>query len=441
MLFLCIIVIMMNKKKLTIKNARIINPKTNMDMVGDIFIEDGRVAKLIPENERVGDDFPEGEIIDAKGMIAAPGLVDIHVHFRDPGQTYKEDIETGARAAKAGGFTSVIMMANTSPAVDSPEILKEVITKAEAQPINVYASSAVSKGLKGFELVDFDEMAKAGAAGFTDDGIPLMDVKLLTKAMEEASRLKMPISLHEEDPKYIENSGVNAGSVAESLGLAGAKREAEYTLIERDIKLAIKTGAQLDIQHISTKEGVDLVRKARKDHKNIHAEATPHHFTLTEEAVLKYKTLSKMNPPVREEADRQAIIEGLKDGTIEFIATDHAPHSAEEKSREFTKAPSGIIGLETSLALGITELVKKGYLTLSDLIEKMSVNPAVLYKLDAGDISEGKIADIVIFDPNEKWTVNDFYSRSSNSPFVGWTLTGRVKYTICGGMPVYIDKA
>lgn len=431
---------MKNTDKLLIKNVRIINPKTDMDAVGDIYIENGHVASLCTEGGYDSAGISDKDIIDGTGLIAAPGLVDIHVHFRDPGQTHKEDIATGALAAAAGGFTSVIMMANTSPCIDSVDILREVLKKAESQPINVYASSTVSMGLKGMELADFDCMAENGAVGFTDDGIPLMDEALLERAMKESARLDMPISLHEEDPKLIINSGVNAGYAAEKLGLSGAKREAEYTLIDRDIKLAIKTGAKLDIQHISTKEGVELVRRARKEHENIHAEATPHHFTLTEEAVLKHGTLAKMNPPVRTEDDRLSIIEGLRDGTIEFIATDHAPHAKEEKDKEFTKAPSGIIGLETSLALGITELVKKGYLSFPELMEKMSVNPAALYKLDAGDISTGKIADIVIFDPDEKWTVSDFYSKSSNSPFTGATLTGKVKYTICAGKTVYTDK-
>lgn len=431
--------------KILIKNAKIIDPANKISQKGSLLIEDGTIKNVILSGDK---DFSvekyvesdEIKIIEAEGLIAAPGFVDIHVHFRDPGQTHKEDIETGAKSAAAGGFTSVIMMANTAPSVDNLETLSYVLNKAKSEKIHIYATSAVSKGLKGSELVDFDEMVKNGVVGFTDDGIPLMDEVLLEEAMNKAKSFDMPISLHEEDPSIIINSGVNAGAVAEKLGLGGAPREAEYTLIERDINIGIKTGAKVNIQHISSKEGVELVRNARKDYKNIHAEATPHHFTLTEDAVLVHGTLAKMNPPVRLEEDRLAVIEGLRDGTIEYIATDHAPHAKEEKNREFTKAPSGIIGLETSLALGITELVKKGYLSIDELIEKMSVNPAILYNIEAGNLAVGKKADIVLIDPDEEWVVSDFYSKSSNSPFVGRTLTGKVKCTISSGNIVFEDK-
>lgn len=430
--------------KTIIKNAYIINPKEKISQKGNIFIEDEIITKvtsldseLIDDNCDIKDEFT---VIDAEGLVAAPGLVDIHVHFRDPGQTHKEDIVTGSESAAAGGFTSVIMMANTLPSVDNNETLSYVIEKAKKQSIHVYPTAAVSKNLKGLELTDFAELKELGAVGFTDDGIPLMDENLLIKAMELAKECNAPISLHEEDPKYIGNSGVNAGKVAEKLGLKGAPREAEYTLIDRDIKIGIETGAELNIQHISSAEGVELVRKARTEHKNIHAEATPHHFTLTEEAVLEHGTYAKMNPPVRCEEDRMAVIQGLKDGTIEFIATDHAPHSVEEKDKEFTKAPSGIIGLETSLALGLTELVHKNYLSISELIEKMSVNPANLYNIPAGDISEGKEADIVLFDPNEEWVPQRYCSKSVNTPFTGRRLKGKVKYTISSGKIVYEDK-
>jgi len=431
--------------KILIKNAHIVDPANNISGKGIIYIQDTKIKKIVLSE---GDsnlnldgnvDYSDAEIIEATGLVAAPGLVDIHVHFRDPGQTHKEDMDTGVESAAAGGFTSVIMMANTVPAVDNMETLDYLLTKAGGQKIHVYPTASVTKGLKGQQLCDFAELFKAGAVGFTDDGIPIMDEDILRKAMVMASELGAPISLHEEDPKLIGNSGVNAGAVAEKMGLSGAPREAEYTLIDRDINIGIQTGARVNIQHISSREGVELVRRARINNKNIHAEATPHHFSLTEEAVLEFGTLAKMNPPVRREEDRLAVIEGLRDGTIEFIATDHAPHSKEEKSKEFTKAPSGIIGLETSLALGITELVHKGYLSVDSLIEKMSVNPARLYNIEAGNIGEGRCADLVLFDPNEQWTVNDFYSKSSNSPFTNRTLTGKVKYTISSGEVVYHD--
>ena len=283
------------------------------------------------------------------------------------------------------------------------------------------------------------ELAAAGACGFTDDGIPLKNAAFLYKAMEEAKALDLPISLHEEDPAFIETNGINHGPVSDALGIYGSPSIAEESLVARDCLLALRSGAQVVIQHISSGQSVELVRTFKAMGANLHAEATPHHFTLTDEAVLKYGSLAKMNPPLRTENDRLAIIEGLKDGTIDLIATDHAPHSTEEKSRPITQTPSGIIGLETSLALGITSLVRPGHLTLSQLIEKMTINPASLYHLPCGSVAEGKSADLVLFDPNEKWTPETYASKSSNSPFTGWELYGKVKYTICDGKIVYKD--
>ena len=283
------------------------------------------------------------------------------------------------------------------------------------------------------------ELAAAGACGFTDDGIPLKNAAFLYKAMEEAKALDLPISLHEEDPAFIETNGINHGPVSDALGIYGSPSIAEESLVARDCLLALRSGAQVVIQHISSGQSVELVRTFKAMGANLHAEATPHHFTLTDEAVLKYGALAKMNPPLRTENDRLAIIEGLKDGTIDLIATDHAPHSTEEKSRPITQTPSGIIGLETSLALGITSLVRPGHLTLSQLIEKMTINPASLYHLPCGSVTEGKSADLVLFDPNEKWTPETYASKSSNSPFTGWELYGKVKYTICDGKIVYKD--
>ena len=276
--------------------------------------------------------------------------------------------------------------------------------------------------------------------GLSDDGIPILDKDLLREALTRAAGLDLPVSLHEEDPQYIENNGINRGYASKELNIGGSDRMAEISMVKRDIELAGETGATINIQHISTKEAVELVREARSRGINVHAEASPHHFTLTEEAVLKYGTLAKMNPPLRTEEDRMAIIEGLKDETIDIIATDHAPHSMEEKSKAITEAPSGITGLETALALGITELVDKGHLTMMQLLHRMSTAPAGMYRLNAGEIRMGTPADIVIFDPNEEWIVSDFESRSSNSPFLNWRLKGKVKYTICGGEIVYKDK-
>ncbi len=419
-----------------IRNGFVIDPETGREEIADILIEEGCIVKICP----VGQLECSGDAeLNVEGMVVAPGLVDVHVHFRDPGFTYKEDIETGAKAALSGGFTSVVLMANTKPAVDNEDTLSYVIEKGKTTDLRVYTCAAVTKGLGGKEMVDVDGLFDKGAVGFTDDGIPIMDADLMRKAMEATAKLQVPISLHEEDPSLITNNGINRGEASEHFGIGGSPREAEISLIERDLQLALETGAILNIQHISTREGVELVRKAKNDPrgKNIHAEATPHHFTLTQEAAIKHGTLAKMNPPLREEADRQAIIKGLQDGTIDIIATDHAPHSKEEKEKPITEAPSGIIGLETALSLGITELVDKNLLTMKELIAAMSTNPAKLYGLEAGSVEEGKAADLVIFAPQESYTVEGFFSKSSNSPFVGQTLKGVVHYTIVNGEIVY----
>ena len=418
---------------LLIKNGRVMDPKSGFDRVTDLLIDQDRIVNIGDLEEKDGVD----EIIDAGGKIVAPGLIDVHVHFRDPGLTYKEDIVSGSAAAAAGGFTTVVCMANTKPTVDSVETLSDLLTRAKELPIKMLQASAVSKGLKGEELVDFKAMKEAGAAGFTDDGIPLMDVLMLKKAMEMAKELDMPISLHEEDPAFIKAPGVNMGAVSEALGYGGASHLAEDVMVARDIMIAMETGASVDIQHISSGNSVDLVRFAREHGANVVAEASPHHFSLTEEAVLEYGTNARMNPPLRTEADRQKIIQGLKDDVITIIATDHAPHSTEEKAKGLEKAPSGIIGLETSLALGITNLVDEGHLSMMKLLEKMTVNPAELYHLEQGVLAVGKPADLVIFDPAETFVVKEFKSKASNSPFAGMELKGKVKYTICNGKIAY----
>ena len=420
-----------------IKNGFLIDPASDTERLVDLRITDGLIqtladaGTLTPEN---GEDE-----LDAAGLMISPGLVDTHIHFRDPGFTYKEDLHTGSLAAAAGGFTSVICMANTSPVIDSVPVLKELMEREALEDIHIFQAAAVSCGLKGEEMTSMKELAAAGACGFTDDGIPLKNAAFLYKAMEEAKALDLPISLHEEDPAFIETNGINHGPVSDALGIYGSPSIAEESLVARDCLLALRSGAQVVIQHISSGQSVELVRTFKAMGANLHAEATPHHFTLTDEAVLKYGSLAKMNPPLRTEKDRLAIIEGLKDGTIDLIATDHAPHSTEVKSRPITQTPSGIIGLETSLALGITSLVRPGHLTLSQLIEKMTINPANLYHLPCGSVTEGKAADLVLFDPNEKWIPETYASKSSNSPFTGWELYGKVKYTICDGKIVYKD--
>lgn len=419
-----------------IRNCRMIDPASGTDGLRDILTDGSRILK-IGESGSIEAPDKDARIIEADGLTAAPGLVDTHVHFRDPGAEYKEDIFTGAKAAAAGGFTSVVLMANTTPHVDNEETLSYVIEKGKKTGIHVYTCANVTMDMAGDELTDMETLAKAGAVGFTDDGKPLLDAGLTRKAMQEAARLHMPISFHEENPAFIVNNGINAGAVSEKLGLSGSDRQAEIDMVRRDLSIGLETGADVVIQHISAKEAVELVRQARRKSLRIHAEATPHHFTLTEDAVLKYGTLAKMNPPLRTEEDREAIIEGLKDGTLDLIATDHAPHSAEEKQKEFAKAPSGIIGLETALSLGISWLTDTGRLTLSELLACMTVNPARLYHLDAGYLAEGGPADIVLFDAEEAWTPEHFCSRSQNSPFLNQTMKGKVRYTVCSGKIVY----
>ncbi len=440
---------------LYLRNGYMVDPASGQEGYRDILIdtESGKIVRIVlrgtPVQEllcggeetragnRVSADDNFLDEIDLNGQCVAPGLVDVHVHFRDPGFTHKEDIFTGATAAAKGGFTSVVLMANTKPAVDNAETLRYVLEKGKETGIHVCSCANVTKGIAGKELTDMEMLAGNGAAGFTDDGIPLTDEVLLRAALQRAAKCGKPISLHEENPAFITNNGVNAGKAAAHYGIGGSPREAEISMVERDLRIALEEEADLSIQHISTREVVELVRQAKKRSRHIFAEATPHHFTLTEEAVIKHGTLAKMNPPLREEADRLAVIEGLRDGTIDMIATDHAPHSAEEKQKPLTEAPSGIIGLETALSLGIRELVNKGYLTLMELMEKMSLAPAKLYHLDAGYLKEGGPADLVVFDPKKEWVVKDFASKAANSPFVGETMPGVVSYTICGGKIVY----
>lgn len=432
--------------KILIKNGYLIDPKTNFEGKKEIAVCNGKIIAIkdfISSDEAKiifsAADINEIEVIDASNCVIAPGFVDVHVHFRDPGFTEKEDIFTGAKAAAKGGYTSVVMMANTKPTIDTPETMREVLEKGAKTDINIYACGNVTMGMKGEELTDMDALVEAGAVGFTDDGIPLVKEEIVVAAMEKTANLDMPISFHEEDPSVIENNGINRGKASEYFGIGGSPRDAEINMIARDVQLAKKTGAVIDIQHISTKEGVELVRKAKEAGVNVHAEATPHHFSLTEEAAIKHGTLAKMNPPLREESDRLAIIKGLADGTIDMIATDHAPHTEEEKAREITKAPSGIIGLETALPLAIMNLVDTKDLTLMQLFKAMSTNPANLYKIDAGYIAEGGPADMVLIDTEEKYiyTKDSIASKACNSPFIGCELKGKVVATICKGKVVY----
>lgn len=417
---------------LFIKGCRVVDPITGKDRVENILIDGEKIVKT-------GDFQIEGDHyeIDGRGLVAAPGLMDAHVHFRDPGFEYKEDIISGSKAAARGGVTSVICMANTKPAVDNLQTLSYILEKGKQTGIKLYQCATVTKGMQGKELTDMEELLKGGAVGFTDDGVPVMDEKLIYNAMLKAKELNVPISLHEEDPSFVYAPGVNKGEISQKIGYPGADALAEDIMVARDSLLALQTGCKVCIQHISSGTSVDMVRFFKSLGANLYAEATPHHFTLTEEAVLEKGTLARMNPPLRKEEDRQKIIEGIKDGTIDMIVTDHAPHSKEEKQRPMDKAPSGITGLETSLSLGIKVLVKENGLPLIKLIELMSTNPAKLYSIEPASIQEGRDADIVIFGEDEYWQVKDFASKAENSPFKGMSLPGKIHYTICKGNIIY----
>lgn len=422
--------------KTLIVNGYLIDPASKKEGKTDLLISDGKVLE-IGENLQEKYKGESMEVVDAAGLIVAPGLVDIHSHFRDPGFTYKEDIESGSRAAARGGYTTIVLMANTKPAVDNEETLRYVIEKGKQTGIHIHTCATVTMGMQGKEMVPMEDLKQAGAVGFTDDGVPILDEELVRKAMEMVAALDVPISFHEENPAFITNNGINRGKASAHFGIGGSDRQAEIDLVERDLQIALETGACIDVQHISSKEAVELVRQAKKKGSNIHAEATPHHFTLTEEAAIEHGTLAKMNPPLREEEDRLAVIAGLADGTIDVIATDHAPHSKEEKEKPVTEAPSGITGLETALSLGIEVLVDGGYMTMMSYLEKLTCNPAAMYHLDAGYIAEGGPADLVLFDKDATWVAGDYASKSTNTPFTGKTLKGVVKYTICGGKVVY----
>lgn len=417
-----------------IKGGRVLDPVSKRDEVLDIKIEDGKIIKIAKDIEASSD---KEEVIDAREKVVVPGLIDVHVHFRDPGQTQKEDLVTGSQAAIAGGFTSVVQMANTSPKIDSKEKIIEHYKKARDLPLKVFTVSALTKNFGDIELVDMEENFKRGAVAFTDDGIPNRNSELILEAMNRAKELNVLISFHEEDPDLIGQNGINHSEVSEKLGIYGSPNIAETSFIARDVAIAIYTGAKISIQHISTGLGVDLVKFGKEMGGNIYAEVTPHHIALNDSAVLEYGSLAKMNPPLRSEEDRLRIIKGIKEGTIEIIATDHAPHTAEEKSKEITKAPSGIIGLETSFSICYENLVLTEEISLMKLIELMSTNPARIYGLEGGEISEGKIADLAIIDLDSEYKIDKYKSKSSNTPFKDKTLRGEVLYTISEGILVY----
>lgn len=419
---------------LLIKNGRVVDPKSGFDQVADVLVDGKKVVKIADSIEEAS-----AEVIDATGLVVAPGLVDIHVHFREPGQTHKEDIHTGALAAAAGGFTSVVMMANTTPTISDVKTLKEVLASASKEKVHVYTNATVTKNFDGQNLTDFKALLENGALSFSDDGIPLQSSKVLKEALDLAKENNTFVAVHEEDPELNGILGFNEGIAHDKFHFCGATGVAEYSMIARDAMIAYDRGAHLHIQHLSKAESVKVVEFAQQLGANVTAEAAPQHFSKTEDLLLIKGSAAKMNPPLRTEKDRLAVIEGLKSGVISVIATDHAPHHADEKNVEdITKAPSGMTGLETSLSLGLTNLVATGDLTLSELLAKMTINPSSMYDFDAGYLAENGPADIVIFADKEERIVSDkFASKASNSPFIGEKLQGVVKYTICDGEVVY----
>ena len=423
-----------------------VDPASGLEDIRDVVIDGDKIVSVeepADTDALIAKCGSGAEIYDCTGLIIGPGLVDPHVHFRDPGFTHKEDIETGARAAARGGVTGVILMANTRPPVDNTDTLKYVLSKGQTTDIHIYSAATITKGLKGEELTDMESLSEAGAICFTDDGIPILSEETAKAAMLEASKLDKVLSFHEEDPAFIQNNGINHGKASEYYGIGGSDRQAEIAMVKRDIRLAKETGARINIQHISTAEAVALIRSAKsagmKD--KVYAEATPHHMTMTEEDAITYGNLAKMNPPLRTAADRDAIIQGLVDGTIDCIATDHAPHTNEEKAQSIDKAPSGIIGLETSLSVSYNALYNSHKMSLVQLFCKLSLNPARIYGIDAGELAIYRTADIVIFDPKKRFFFNKSQSKSFNTPLKNREITGDVVGTISSGRFIYNNMA
>ncbi len=421
-----------------IKNGRVIDPDTKKDGNYDILIAEGIIQKVEKEIKEKAD-----QIIDAKGCYVMPGLIDLHVHLRDPGLTHKETVETGARAAAKGGVTTVVAMPNTKPVTDDANRVAYVHNKAEMlAPIHVLQTGSITKGMEGKEVTDIEAMVKAGAPAITEDGKSVMDSAVYRQAMKEAARLNIPVLAHCEDINLVQGGVVNADANMEALGLKGISNAVEDIIVARDILLAKETGVHLHLCHCSTAASVEMVKKAREDGVSISAEVCPHHFTLSTDDIKTADTNYKMNPPLRSKADVEALIEGLKNDIMDVISTDHAPHSEEEKRQSMEKAPFGIVGLETSVALTITELVDKGILTPMQMAEKMSHRPAQILGLDRGSLREGKPADVVVIDPEAEYVIDPetFVSKGKNTPFGGKKVKGKVMTTICDGKVVFQEK-
>jgi dihydroorotase len=409
----------------------------------DLLIRDGKVAEVARKGKTRGS---ADETFDARGFIVAPGFIDMHVHLREPGQSHKETIATGSQAAAAGGFTSVCAMPNTAPVNDSPEITAWMRAPERGAIVNVFPVAAATIGSMGEKLTDFRALQRAGAVALTDDGKPILDDAIMREVLRQAAQLRMPVIQHAEDTRLTAGATMNAGPTAFRLGLRGMPEEAEAAIVERDIKLAAQTKSQLHVAHISTSAALKAVRKAKREHLRVSCEITPHHFTLIDEDVdaesslAMYDSRFKMNPPLRSAADREAMLAALADGAIDAIATDHAPHAAEEKNAEFDRAPFGITGLETALGLAISRLHRDKRVPLTRIVELFSSNPARLLNLQGrGSLAAGSHADVTIFDPGKRWTYDSEHSlsKSKNSPFGGWVLHGKVVATIVSGNIVY----
>ena len=421
--------------KQLIRQAEIVDPTGHCRGRQDILTENGRVAAIGPELDPAG-----AQVLEAEGLWAAPGLVDPHVHLRDPGLTWKEDILTGTAAAAHGGFTAVACMPNTKPVADSPEVVRYILERAESgSGVRVYPIGAISVGERGEVCTDFAALKEAGAVALSDDGMPVMRAVLMREALQKAGPLGLTLLCHEEDGEMVKNYAVNEGEVSRTLGLPGRPAIAEELMVARDGMLSLETGAPVHFCHISTAGSVAVIRALKAHGAKVTCETCPQYFTLTEEELLRQGTLARVNPPLRTAADVAAIKEGLRDGTIDCIATDHAPHSAEEKARPLETAPSGMVGLETAFALSLTELYHGGVLSLTELIGKMTANPARVLGVPGGALVPGAVADLTLFDLNETWTIDpaDFRSRGRNTPFGGRQVRGRVKYTLVGGKIVY----
>lgn len=425
--------------KILIKNGHVIDPDTKLDQVADVLLEDNKIQEV---KENIKD--KADRVIDARGCYVMPGLIDMHVHLRDPGLTHKEDVFTGSKAAARGGVTTLVAMPNTKPVIDNPERLSYVKNKAmQCNLVNVLQAGAITQGMKGEELSDIEGMVQAGAPAISEDGKSVMNAQIYKEAMQIAARMNIPVLAHCEDIHMVNGGCMNEDTNSEKFGLPGIGNAVEDTIVARDILIAKDTGCHLHLCHCSTKDSEVMLRLAKEEGISVSGEVCPHHFTLTSDDIVEGDTNYKMNPPLRTKEDRQALLEGLKNDVFDVISTDHAPHTMVEKGVSMKSAPFGIVGLETSVSLTITELVDKGWITPMQMAEKMSYNPAkILHLANKGSLKPGKDADVVVIDPKESYVIDvkDFVSKGKNTPFQGKKVNGKVKVTICGGRVVYEDK-